>query len=299
MNQPRDELLERYADAVAQDPRRPSERVRNAACAHAQLLHDQTAAMLPAKNGAAARPAANQPQWTLSLVASLAVVGLAGLMYLQIDRSTQQDREIAMGAAAPSPTNPATAVATHQEKSANPVVPPPKVATQTGASKATEQFADASARVDAKREVRAESSGRMAQSNRSTALTPATPPVMAAPPAYSAPAPAPSPAPAPAPSPAPATAKDVAPTAIPLLDAARTGNTTALQELLAQGAPINARDDNGNTALMLAVRYRHATTVRKLLDLGADTGLLNHEGLTALQIAQQMGFADIAETLLR
>ena len=77
MNQPRDELLERYADAVAQDPRRPSERVRNAACAHAQLLHDQTAAMLPAKNGAAARPAANQPQWTLSLVASLAVVGLA------------------------------------------------------------------------------------------------------------------------------------------------------------------------------------------------------------------------------
>lgn len=156
MNQPRDELLERYADAVAQDPRRPSERVRNAACAHAQLLHDQTAAMLPAKNGAAARPAANQPQWTLSLVASLAVVGLAGLMYLQIDRSTQQDREIAMGAAAPSPTNPATAVATHQEKSANPVVPPPKVATQTGASKATEQFADASARVDAKREVRAE-----------------------------------------------------------------------------------------------------------------------------------------------
>ncbi|MGB2881378.1 MAG: ankyrin repeat domain-containing protein [Rhodoferax sp.] len=291
MNQPRDELLERYADAVAQDPRRPSERVRNAACAHAQLLHDQTAAMLPAKNGAAARPAANQPQWTLSLVASLAVVGLAGLMYLQIDRSTQQDREIAMGAAAPSPTNPATAVATHQEKSANPVVPPPKVATQTGASKATEQFADASARVDAKREVRAESSGRMAQSNRSTALTPATPPVMAAPPAYSAPAPAP--------SPAPATAKDVAPTAIPLLDAARTGNTTALQELLAQGAPINARDDNGNTALMLAVRYRHATTVRKLLDLGADTGLLNHEGLTALQIAQQMGFADIAETLLR
>lgn len=291
MNQPRDELLERYADAVAQDPRRPSERVRNAACAHAQLLHDQTAAMLPAKNGAAARPAANQPQWTLSLVASLAVVGLAGLMYLQIDRSTQQDREIAMGAAAPSPTNPATAVATHQEKSANPVVPPPKVATQTGASKATEQFADASARVDAKREVRAESSGRMAQSNRSTALTPATPPVMAAPPAYSAPAPAP--------SPAPATAKDVAPTAIPLLDAARTGNTTALQELLAQGAPINARDDNGNTALMLAVRYRHATTVRKLLDLGADTGLLNHEGLTALQIANQMGFADIAETLLR
>lgn len=291
MNQPRDELLERYADAVAQDPRRPSERVRNAACAHAKMLRDQAAVVQQAQSGAADRPAANQAQWTLSLVASLAVVGLASLMYLQIDRSTPQDREIAMGAAAPSPTNPPTAVATHQEKSANPVLPPPKVATQTGASKAAEQFADASARVDAKREVRAESSGRMAQSNRSTALTPATPPVMAAPPAYSAPAPAP--------SPAPATAKDVATTAIPLLEAARAGNTPALQELLAQGAPINARDDNGNTALMLAVRYRHATTVRKLLDLGADTGLLNHEGLTALQIAQQMGFADIAETLLR
>ena len=41
MTEPRDELLERYAEAAAQDLRRPSERVRNAARAHAQMLRDQ------------------------------------------------------------------------------------------------------------------------------------------------------------------------------------------------------------------------------------------------------------------
>ena len=43
MTPTRDELLERYADAAAQDPRRPSDRVRDAARAHAQMLRDQAA----------------------------------------------------------------------------------------------------------------------------------------------------------------------------------------------------------------------------------------------------------------
>lgn len=117
-DKPRDELLERYAEAVAQDARGPSDRVRNAARAHAQMLRDQAAVVQRAAGATPPKPAANQPQWTLSLVASLAVVGLAGLLYVQIDHGTPEDREVALGvpaisdiAPAPAPA-PATATAT-------------------------------------------------------------------------------------------------------------------------------------------------------------------------------------------
>ena len=81
------------------------------------------------------------------------------------------------------------------------------------------------------------------------------------------------------------------------LDAARTGNTEALQQLLAQGVAINTRDANGNTALTVAVRQRQAPIVRALLEMGADTRLTNREGLTALQLANQLGLADMVELL--
>lgn len=104
MTKPRDELLERYGDAVAQDPRRPSDGVRNAARAHAQMLRDQAAAVQQIEgNAPTTKPAANQSQWTLSLVASLAVVGLVGLIFVQIDRGTTDEREAGLGLATPGP----------------------------------------------------------------------------------------------------------------------------------------------------------------------------------------------------
>ena len=157
MTEPRDELLERYAEAVAQDLRRPSDRVRNATRAHAQMLRDQAAVAQRAESATPAKPAANQPQWTFSLVASLAVVGLAGLMYLQIDRGASEDREVAMGTPAPSPTLPAArtdtaqapraasppaspapaAIAGHKEMPPSPAVQPLKDSVQITANVAT------------------------------------------------------------------------------------------------------------------------------------------------------------------
>lgn len=102
MTEPRDELLERYAEAVAQDPRQPSERVRNAARAHAQMLRDQTVQTKRVSDPTPTQSAANQSQWKLSWVASLAVVGLAGMLYVQIDRGAPEEREIAFGGPTPS-----------------------------------------------------------------------------------------------------------------------------------------------------------------------------------------------------
>ena len=97
---PLDGLLERYAEAVAQDTRRRSDRVRTAAQAHAQMLRDQAAVVQRVEGAAPPKPEANRSQWTISLVASLAVVGLAGSLYVQIDRGTSEDRDAALGTAA-------------------------------------------------------------------------------------------------------------------------------------------------------------------------------------------------------
>jgi len=68
-------------------------------------------------------------------------------------------------------------------------------------------------------------------------------------------------------------------------DAVRRGSIDQLRRLLASGADIDARDGNGQTALMLAAREGHAKVVEWLVDHGA---ALNHTakyGLSALMLA--------------
>ena len=261
MTEPRDELLERYAQAAAQDPRRPSERVRHAARAHAQMLRDQASEVKRAEGSAPNRTAANQPRWTLYLVASLAVVGLAGLLYVQIDRGEPQDREIALGAPSPS------------------ALTAPRVPTVPTAQRAL--------------------SAPPAQ-NAAPALAKAAPPgVYSAGPAEAAPSPTPVPAPALAAAPAVTDASRsrqamvVSTAAAPFLQAARGGQVEILQRLLAQGVAINTRDDKGNTALILAVTYRQLEVARTLLEMGADPALVNNEGWTALRLASQLDMPDM------
>ena len=246
MTEPRDELLERYAEAVEQDPRRPSDRVRNAARAHAQMLRDQAAQVKRAHYTAPTKPAANQPQWTLSLVASVAVVGLAGLLYVQIDQGAPQDREIALGAPAPSHVpapapskSPRVYSAVPAEAGSHPAAKMP--------SKPTGQIASADSGPHAELQTRTESATRASAQ---------------------------------------------------FLHAARVGHIATIHKLLAQGVAVDARDDGGNTALMLAVTHRQAQVVRKLLDSGADASLVNASGLTALQLAKQQEFTDIVQLLL-
>lgn len=105
----------------------------------------------------------------------------------------------------------------------------------------------------------------------------------------------------------------------PIIGAARTGDTTAIERLLADGADpdvhagvnnwtplqhaihknqagsirvllkhhadVNARANGGVTPLIMAAGYGYASIVRLLLDAGADAKLRANDGATALDVA--------------
>ena len=55
--------------------------------------------------------------------------------------------------------------------------------------------------------------------------------------------------------------------------------------LLEKRADINAKNKNGETALMIAAKYGEEAVIQLLLEKGADTKVKNKEGETALMIA--------------
>ena len=118
---------------------------------------------------------------------------------------------------------------------------------------------------------------------------------------------------------------------IDLLDAAAAGDTPRVNELLAAGADINARDEQGRTPVMAATHGNHVDTVAALIaagaginirddlwdnpflyagaeglaeilqlaiEAGADTTLTNRYGGTALIPAAERGHIEIVKTLL-
>jgi len=82
-----------------------------------------------------------------------------------------------------------------------------------------------------------------------------------------------------------------------LQEAARTGHALQVEILIRQGAPIDARDNVGRTALMLAAMSGQATAVQKLLALGANPALVDREGMGAAQHARRLGYMRIAELI--
>jgi len=70
-----------------------------------------------------------------------------------------------------------------------------------------------------------------------------------------------------------------------LLDAAAKGSTAKVEQLLAKGAGLEAKDKNGRTALMLAAQHGHAGTVRVLLEKGASADHRDARGYTAYGLA--------------
>ncbi|MGA3015572.1 MAG: ankyrin repeat domain-containing protein [Bryobacteraceae bacterium] len=70
-----------------------------------------------------------------------------------------------------------------------------------------------------------------------------------------------------------------------LLDAAAKGLTAKVEQLLAKGASLGAKDKNGRTALMLAAQHGHAETVRALLEKGASADDRDARGYTAYGLA--------------
>ncbi|MBX9400896.1 ankyrin repeat domain-containing protein [Lysobacter sp. BMK333-48F3] len=84
-----------------------------------------------------------------------------------------------------------------------------------------------------------------------------------------------------------------------LFDAARAGDLERLRSALAEGASTSARDDRGNTPLILAAYYGNAQAVEALLAAGADPNVGDGaRGNTALMGAIFKGDEDIARRLI-
>lgn len=117
----------------------------------------------------------------------------------------------------------------------------------------------------------------------------------------------PAPSPPSPPPPSPPAPSPPAPSPIVSLDKQlinkiinRTKNSTVLvRSLLAQGANVNAIDNNSNTALMLAAKEGNFSICKLLLEKGANVKELNNTGDTALMFAVLKGNFKICELLLK
>ena len=76
------------------------------------------------------------------------------------------------------------------------------------------------------------------------------------------------------------------------------GGRSTLKTLLDAGAEVDARAGVGsNTALINAAMGGHAESVQVLLDSGTDVNAKNNDGTTALMFAEEEGHTEIVELL--
>ncbi|MBQ3763698.1 MAG: ankyrin repeat domain-containing protein, partial [Synergistaceae bacterium] len=74
-----------------------------------------------------------------------------------------------------------------------------------------------------------------------------------------------------------------------------SGDVTKVAEAIMNGSNVNAKNNDGWTALMLAALNGHADVAEVLLKHGADVNAKNIFGRTALILAAENGYADVAE----
>jgi len=84
----------------------------------------------------------------------------------------------------------------------------------------------------------------------------------------------------------------------PLIKAAASGDSSAVEKLVNEGANINEPDSNGYTPLMHAVWSRKTETVKVLINKGADVNAKDKNGYTPLLWAVSYGYSEIAKILL-
>ncbi len=85
---------------------------------------------------------------------------------------------------------------------------------------------------------------------------------------------------------------------VDLLDSAKLGDLAHARTLVANGAPVDARDWRGYTALMWASAAGHLEMVRFLLERGAQVDSRATDGTTALILASGNGAIDLVKLLL-
>jgi hypothetical protein len=81
-------------------------------------------------------------------------------------------------------------------------------------------------------------------------------------------------------------------------NSAISGDLEAVKEALDSGTDVNARRENGDTALICAVQNDRVDVVRELIDRGADVNATRQDGLSALMVASFFGLSQIVELLL-
>ena len=83
-----------------------------------------------------------------------------------------------------------------------------------------------------------------------------------------------------------------------LLEAVLLGNRSAVDQFIAEGADVNAAEDDGTTPLMRAVHGKFTDIAQRLIDAGADVAARNEYGVTALYLAARSGDAAATRALL-
>jgi ankyrin repeat protein len=83
-----------------------------------------------------------------------------------------------------------------------------------------------------------------------------------------------------------------------LINAAAAGDLLQVKSLIAAKADVNAKTDDGETALMYAVWGDHVEVVQALLAAGADVKAKNNNGETPLIVASKRGHAGVVQALL-
>ncbi len=84
----------------------------------------------------------------------------------------------------------------------------------------------------------------------------------------------------------------------PLAYAAFNGHHDVVDYLLKHGAKVDAKSENGSTAIFYAARFGHVSVVKLLLEHKADLDILNENGETVVDGAMKGGNTEI-EALLR
>ncbi len=83
-----------------------------------------------------------------------------------------------------------------------------------------------------------------------------------------------------------------------LMNAAKGGDNTAVENVLSRGADVNEKSNKGKTALMFAASEGHTNVARSLIEHGAKVNVTDNYGTTALIVASTAGHNEVVALLL-
>ena len=83
-----------------------------------------------------------------------------------------------------------------------------------------------------------------------------------------------------------------------LIQATKEGNIVAVNQHLAAGGDVNAKDERGKTPLHFAAEYGHREIAKLLIAEGADLNVRDMSEMTALQVAMFANSTEMAELLI-